>query len=70
MKLTSVCQTVLAALPALCSIPAFAQSSVTLYGSVDTGIQYLSNQTTLGSTAGGHHNWKMSIDSACLGQKT
>jgi predicted porin len=33
--------------------PAFAQSSVTLYGIVDTGIGYLNNSGTLGSTTGG-----------------
>ncbi|MBW8835856.1 MAG: porin [Burkholderia sp.] len=36
------------------SVPAFAQSSVTLYGIVDNGLSYTSNQTsTLGSTSGG-----------------
>ena len=30
--------------------PAFAQSSVTLYGIVDNGIGYQSSSTTLGST--------------------
>ncbi|WP_449185705.1 porin [Trinickia sp. YCB016] len=34
--------------------PAFAQSSVTLYGIVDAGIVYQSSQTSLGSTSGGH----------------
>jgi predicted porin len=36
------------------TLPAFAQSSVTLYGIVDTGFGYQSSQTTLGSTSGGH----------------
>jgi predicted porin len=35
-----------------CAAPAFAQSSVTLYGMMDTGITYVSNQ-------GGHSNVKM-----------
>jgi predicted porin len=39
--------------------PAFAQSSVTLYGIVDTGLGYQSSATTLGSTAGGHSVVKM-----------
>lgn len=37
-----------------------AQSSVTLYGSVDTGIAYVSSQTSLGSTSGGRSVVKMS----------
>ncbi|MBU9661365.1 porin [Burkholderia multivorans] len=43
----------------LAASPAFAQSSVTLYGVVDNGIGYQSSQTTLGSTAGGHASVKM-----------
>jgi predicted porin len=39
--------------------PAFAQSSVTLYGIVDTGLGYQSSQTTLGSTSGGRSAVKM-----------
>jgi predicted porin len=35
------------------AVPAFAQSSVTLYGVVDTGIGYLSNSSSLGATHGG-----------------
>lgn len=35
------------------AMSAFAQSSVTLYGSVDTGLAYSSSQTSLGSTSGG-----------------
>ncbi|WP_323121246.1 porin [Burkholderia alba] len=41
--------------------PAYAQSSVTLYGTVDTGIIYSTNQQTThadGSTSGGHA-WQM-----------
>src|SRR5476649_1549406 len=34
--------------------PAFAQSSVTLYGIVDTALVYANNQGSLGSTSGGH----------------
>ena len=36
------------------ALPAFAQSTVTLYGVVDNGIGYQSSATTLGSTSGGH----------------
>ena len=43
----------------LATIPAFAQSSVTLYGIVDTGLGYQSSSTTLGSTTGGHSAFKM-----------
>jgi len=39
--------------------PVFAQSSVTLYGIIDTGFGYQSSQTTLGSTSGGHSAVKM-----------
>jgi predicted porin len=38
---------------------AFAQSSVTLYGIVDTGLVYASNQASLGSTSGGHSVTKL-----------
>lgn len=42
------------AIPALCAAPAFtfAQSSVTLYGLVDAGIDYTNN-------VGGHAAWQM-----------
>ena len=43
----------------LFAIQASAQSSVTLYGIVDTGIGYQSSSTTLGSTSGGHSAVKM-----------
>jgi predicted porin len=43
----------------LSATSAFAQSSVTLYGIVDTGIGYQSSQSTLGSNSGGHSNVKM-----------
>jgi predicted porin len=39
--------------------PAFAQSSVTIYGIIDNGFQYQSSQTTLGSTSGGRSAIKM-----------
>src|SRR5260370_27927600 len=41
------------------AMSAFAQSSVTLYGIVDTGIGYSNSQTSLGSTSGGHSAVKM-----------
>lgn len=43
----------------LASIPAFAQSSVTLYGIVDNGLGYQSSAATLGSNSGGHSLVKM-----------
>ena len=43
----------LTAIAMAAAAPAFAQSSVTLYGIVDNGIGYQSNATTLGSTIGG-----------------
>jgi len=49
----------LAGAAVLAATPAFAQSSVTLYGIVDTGFGYQSSSTTLGSTSGGHSNFKM-----------
>lgn len=54
-------KTVAAGAAALALSPsfAFAQSSVTLYGVVDTGIGWSNNQTTLGSTTGGHSAVKM-----------
>ncbi|MDR6384740.1 putative porin [Paraburkholderia caribensis] len=39
--------------------PVFSQSSVTLYGIIDTGFGYQSSQTTLVSTSGGHSAVKM-----------
>ncbi|WP_207005449.1 porin [Trinickia mobilis] len=48
------------AVPAtLLAMPVFGQSSVTLYGNVDTGFGYQSSQTSLGSTSGGHSAVKM-----------
>lgn len=46
-------------LAAVAHAPAFAQSSVTLYGIVDNGFGYQSSATSLGSTAGGHSAVKM-----------
>ncbi|OAJ54460.1 porin [Paraburkholderia ginsengiterrae] len=43
----------------LVALGAHAQSSVTLYGIVDTGIGYQSSQTSLGSTTGGRSVVKM-----------
>src|SRR5581483_8294391 len=43
----------------VCSSAA-AQSSVILYGVVDTGLSYQSSQTALGSTSGGRSAVKMS----------
>ncbi|CAG9265003.1 porin [Paraburkholderia unamae] len=42
-------------------LPGFghAQSSVTLYGTIDNALAWSSNQTTLGSAANGHHNFQM-----------
>src|SRR5476651_2582534 len=39
--------------------PAFAQSSVTLYGIVDTALVYANDQASLGSTSGGHSVTKL-----------
>jgi predicted porin len=43
----------------LVALGAHAQSSVTLYGIIDTGIGYQSSQTSLGSTSGGRSAVKM-----------
>jgi predicted porin len=50
---------VLASAAMLAVVPAFAQSSVTLYGVIDTGLSYQSSSTTLGSATGGHSAFKM-----------
>jgi len=52
----------------LATVPALAQSSVTLYGVVDNGIGYQSSSTTLGSTTGGHSAVKM-ITGVWLGDR-
>ncbi len=44
---------------AVAVVPVFAQSSVLLYGIVDTSITYQNSQTTLGSTVPGHSNVRM-----------
>ncbi|SAL00258.1 outer membrane protein (porin) [Caballeronia calidae] len=49
----------LAAAAAMVAAPTFAQSSVTLYGIVDTSITYQNSQTTLGSTTPGKSNIRM-----------
>ncbi|MBN3763493.1 porin [Burkholderia sp. Ac-20365] len=59
MKIKPVVRQLLVSGAGLITIPAFAQSSVTLYGIVDTGIGYQSSSTTLGSTTGGHSAFKM-----------
>jgi len=50
---------VVCAATATACTPVWAQSSVTLYGIVDTGLGYQSSSTTLGSTTGGHSAFKM-----------
>jgi predicted porin len=60
MKRYKKTQAVVIAGAALAAAPAaFAQSSVTLYGIVDLSMAYQNSQTTLGSTSGGQHNFKM-----------
>jgi len=41
------------------SAPAFAQTSVTLYGAIDNSVTYINNAATLGSNTGGHSAVKM-----------
>ncbi|WP_310632097.1 porin [Paraburkholderia sp.] len=52
-------KTILASTLGLAALGAHAQSSVTLYGIVDTGIGYQSSATSLGKTSGGHALVKM-----------
>ncbi len=59
MKRSTGHQALAAGAAMLALSPAFAQSSMTLYGVVDTGMSYQSSQTTLGSTSGGHSAVKM-----------
>src|SRR6266702_6032077 len=60
MKGFNLTKVAVAAATALAAVaPAFAQSSVTLYGIVDDSIVYQSSQTSLGSTSGGRSNVKM-----------
>ncbi|WP_413657967.1 porin [Paraburkholderia phenoliruptrix] len=49
----------LTAAAAFLAAPSFAQSTVTLYGIVDTSITYQNSQTTLGSTTPGKSNVRM-----------
>lgn len=53
MKVNFVLRGVVMGFGGAVAMSAFAQSSVTLYGSVDTGLAYSSSQTSLGSTSGG-----------------
>ncbi|MDE1180539.1 porin [Paraburkholderia sp.] len=59
MKNTIKLTRVAGAVMALSCAPAFAQSSVTLYGIVDNGIGYQSSSASLGATANGHSAVKM-----------
>jgi predicted porin len=43
----------------VCAAPACAQSSVTLYGIIDTGVVYQNSGTSLGSTSGGYSATKL-----------
>ncbi|WP_321866572.1 porin [Paraburkholderia tropica] len=52
-------KTILVSTLGLAALGAHAQSSVTLYGIVDTGIGYQSSATSLGKTSGGHSLVKM-----------
>ncbi|QCP53351.1 porin [Trinickia violacea] len=52
----------------LATAPAFAQSTVTLYGVVDNGIGYQNNASTLGSTSGGKSAVKM-VSGVWLGDR-
>jgi predicted porin len=53
------CGALTLAVGATISLPALAQSSVTLYGILDNGLLYQSSQTSLGSTTGGRSNIKL-----------
>ncbi|RDK00863.1 porin [Paraburkholderia lacunae] len=59
IKRTKRVEAVLCGVAMAASVPAFAQSSVTLYGIVDNGIAYQSNSSSLGSTSGGKSVVKM-----------
>ncbi|MFL9963385.1 porin [Paraburkholderia sediminicola] len=50
MKKTTLATAVVAVATAVASVPAFAQSSVTLYGIVDTGIEYFTHATPTGGS--------------------
>jgi len=53
MKKYNPVKLAIAAAAVMTAVPAFAQSSVTLYGVVDTGIGFLSNSSSLGAVSGG-----------------
>ncbi|HEV3423980.1 MAG TPA: porin [Paraburkholderia sp.] len=55
--MNKVMVTTLVALAGTCGSAAYAQSSVTLYGTIDTGLDYVSNQKSTGGA--GHSNWMM-----------
>ncbi|QGZ62950.1 porin [Paraburkholderia acidisoli] len=57
--MATFCATGAAVLPALAPLAAHAQSSVTLYGTVDNAIAWSNSQTALGSNANGRHNVQM-----------
>ena len=60
MKKYRYCKLTFAGIAAtLASAPVLAQNSVTLYGILDNGFAYVSNQSTLGATSGGQHVIKM-----------
>jgi predicted porin len=59
MKKNRVATLSLIASTSMFTVPAHAQTSVTLYGIVDESIAYQSSQTALGSNAGGRSNTKV-----------
>jgi predicted porin len=59
MKLRFAFGTLLTTVTGLTTSHAFAQSTVTLYGAIDTGIGYQSSAGTLGSNSGGRSAIKM-----------
>jgi predicted porin len=58
-RLNSIKLSVTAGAMSVVGLSAHAQSSVTLYGILDNGFAYVSNQSTLGATSGGQSNLKM-----------
>ncbi|WP_233804678.1 porin [Paraburkholderia sp. HP33-1] len=59
MKKNNQVKLAVAAAVLMNAVPAFAQSSVTLYGLVDEGISYLSSSASKGKTSGGHSQVSM-----------
>jgi predicted porin len=59
MKRVTGAKAIVVSAVALAAGSAFAQSSVTLYGVIDTGLGYQSNQASLGATSGGRAVVKM-----------